>query len=497
MGEMLLEAVDIYKSYSGVSVLRNVQLHIRRGEVHALMGENGAGKSTLMKILTGVVKQDSGQVRYKGQPLRIQHPKEIQRLGIGIVYQEFNLLPDLTVAQNIFIGREPGARLRGFISERQLNEDAAKILQQLKLKINPRMKVSELSVAEQQMVEIAKTLSYNCELLILDEPTAALTESEIDTLFDVIHDLKAQGVAIIYISHRMNELKRIVDRVTVLRDGQYISEHLFQDTTVDKLIQEMVGRELTSKFPGKPDYSRGKKTLEVKNVSTKQLLRNISFEAYEGEILGIAGLMGAGRTELARAIFGADRMVTGEIWIQGKKVAIQTPAEGIRHGIGYITEDRKKDGLMLSINIKDNIMISNYDKYSTAGWVKENEAKRVTDHYITRLGIKAVNRNQEVGNLSGGNQQKVVLAKWLCRHTNILIFDEPTRGIDVGAKYEVYELMYELVLNGVTVIMISSELPEILGMSDRILVMAEGRITADLSAEDADQEKITHYAMNQ
>jgi ribose transport system ATP-binding protein len=496
MEDKLLEAIDICKAYSGVRVLKNVQLHIRRGEVHAIMGENGAGKSTLMKILTGVVKHDSGQIVYKGEPLRIQHPKDIQSLGIGIVYQEFNLLPELTVAQNIYIGREPSARLKGFINERLLNEDALSILKRLKLKINPRTLVSELSVAEQQMVEIAKTLSYNCELLILDEPTAALTESEIDTLFDVILDLKKQGVAIIYISHRMNELKRIVDRVTVLRDGLFIAEHLLRDTTVDLLIQEMVGRELTSKFPDRPDYTRGKKTLEIKSLSTKRLLKDINFEAFEGEILGIAGLMGAGRTELARAIFGADNMSSGEVWLNGEKLAINSPGQAIRHGIGYITEDRKKDGLMLSINIKDNIMLSNYDRYTAAGWVKEKEARKVSDHYIQRLGIKAVNWNQEVGNLSGGNQQKVVLAKWLCRHTNVLIFDEPTRGIDVGAKYEVYELMYELVKNGVTVIMISSELPEILGMSDRILVMAEGRITAELSAAEASQEMITNYAMN-
>ncbi len=496
MGEILLEARDICKSFSGVSVLRNVRLTVRRGEVHALMGENGAGKSTLMKILTGVVKQDSGQVVYKGKPLHIHHPKEIRDYGIGIVYQEFNLLPDLTVAQNIYIGREPGSSLKGFINERKLIADTRQILQRLQLKIDPQAKVSDLSVAEQQMVEISKALSYNCELLIMDEPTAALTESEIDTLFEVISDLRAQGVAIIYISHRMNELKRIVDRVTVMRDGQFVAENRFEDTNVDELIQQMVGRQLVSKFPDKPHYARGDLTLEVKHLAKRGVLHDISFEAYQGEILGIAGLMGAGRTELARAIFGADRVDGGEIRVRGEKVALRSPRQAIRRGIGYITEDRKKDGLMLSLNIKENIIVANYDQLSKAGWMMDKEASRVSDKFMQRLGIKAVNRNQEAGNLSGGNQQKVVLAKWLCRNTNLIIFDEPTRGIDVGAKYEVYQLMFELVRNGVTVIMISSELPEILGMCDRILVMAEGRITADLPAAEADQEKITHYAMN-
>lgn len=495
MNEVLLEAREICKSYNGVGVLHNVRLTVRKGEVHALMGENGAGKSTLMKILTGAVKQDSGQVIYRGQELHIRHPMEIRNHGIGIVYQEFNLLPQLTVAQNIFIGREPGSRLKGFINERKLIAEARAILQRLQLNIDPQAMVSELSVAEQQMVEIAKSLSYSCELLIMDEPTAALTDSEIDTLFGVIADLRAQGVAIIYISHRMNELNRIVDRVTVLRDGQFVAEHRLKETTEDQLIQQMVGRQLVSKFPDKPDYTRGEAMLEIKRLQRRGVLNDISFTAYRGEILGISGLMGAGRTELARAIFGADPIDAGEIAVGGRKTVVNSPQAAIRVGIGYITEDRKKDGLMLPLSIKENIIVASYDELSSIGWMKEKKAETVSDHFMRRLGVKAVDRNQTVAHLSGGNQQKVVLAKWLCRNAKIVIFDEPTRGIDVGAKYEVYQLMYELVLGGAAVIMISSEMPEILGMCDRILVMAHGRITADLPAAEADQETIARYAM--
>ncbi len=495
MEDVLLCAEGICKSYSGVTVLDHVGLRIRKGEVHALLGENGAGKSTLMKILTGVVKQDEGSIIYRGEPLMIHHPKEIQKYGIGIVYQEFNLLPDLTVAENIFIGREPESRLKGFINDRELNIRAKEILERLHCEIEPTQKVGGLSVAQQQMVEIAKALSYQCELLIMDEPTAALTDHEIEVLFAIIRQLRQEGVAIIFISHRLSDLDAIVDKVSVLRDGRFIAEHVYQPSLKDRLIREMVGRDLVQKFPPKPHYERGSCTLRARNLCTK-VLKNISFEAYQGEILGIAGLMGAGRTELARALFGADDIVSGEVELLGKKQAVRSPAQAIRLGLGYITEDRKRDGLMLEQSLKENILLSSYERFTRLGMVRDHAADQEADRYIRMLNVRTTGRAQRAGRLSGGNQQKVVLAKWLCRESKVLILDEPTRGIDVGAKYEIYELMYRLVQDGTTVIMISSELPEILGMSDRVLVMSEGRITAELRTEEADQDMILKYAMS-
>ena len=496
MGEYLLETQGISKSFSTVKVLSDINLKVRKGEIHALLGENGAGKSTLMKILTGVLEADEGTILYRGKPLKINHPREIHDHGIGIVYQEFNLLPDLTVAENIFIGREPQMSFKGFINDSRLNKDAAQLLERLNCSsIPPSRKVDTLSVAEQQMVEIAKALSSNCELLIMDEPTAALTDSEIDTLFDIIRRLRNDGVAIIYISHRMSDLDAIVDRVTVLRDGKLISEHEYDSSIKDLLIQEMGGRELTQKFPPRPDYKRGKKTLEVKGLNAANTLYDINFDAYEGEILGIAGLMGAGRTELARAIFGADRIDSGEIRINGKVTHITSPYRAIAEGVGYITEDRKKDGLMLEQSLRGNISIASLDKFCKGGFVKDGKVDTAVDEYIGKMSIKTRGREQLVKTLSGGNQQKVVVAKWLCRESRILILDEPTRGIDVNAKYEIYELMYQLVLQGVTIIMISSELPEVIGMSDRVLVMCEGRITGELGREELEQDRILKYAM--
>lgn len=361
--------------------------------------------------------------------------------------------------------------------------------------ISPTRKVGTLSVAEQQMVEIAKALSSNCELLIMDEPTAALTDSEIDILFDIVRKLKHEGVAIIYISHRMSDLDAIVDRVTVLRDGKLISEHEYDSSIKDLLIQEMVGRELTQKFPPRPDYKRGKKTLEVQGLNIANTLYDINFDAYEGEILGIAGLMGAGRTELARAIFGADKIDSGEIRINGTVKHITSPYKAISEGVGYITEDRKKDGLMLEQTLRGNISIASLDKFCKGGFVKDGLVDEAVEQYIRKMRIKTRGMDQLVKTLSGGNQQKVVVAKWLCRESEILILDEPTRGIDVNAKYEIYELMYQLVLQGVTIIMISSELPEVIGMSDRVLVMCEGRMTGELGREELEQDRILKYAM--
>ncbi|MGV9769444.1 sugar ABC transporter ATP-binding protein [Microbacterium sp. NPDC003461] len=495
-GDVLLTAKGITKAYGGVQALSDGQLTLRRGEVHAVMGENGAGKSTLMKILTGSVSADSGEVVYKGEPLTATKPQDVRAAGISIVYQEFNLLPDLSVAQNVLIGREPASRIPGFISERTLRGEVEELFERIGVTVDPSRRVGELSVAEQQMVEIAKALSTSCELLILDEPTAALTDSEIDALFRVIRDLRAQGVAIVYISHRMSELVRIVDRVTVMRDGAFVAEHLLADLGMDQLIREMVGREISNQYPPRPPTDVGEATLEVRGLSTAGLLKDISFTARRGEVLGIAGLIGAGRTELARAVFGADPRTSGEVLLDGKALSIRAPHQAIAQGIGYVTEDRKSDGLMLELGVEQNILLAGYSRFSRAGFVRNRPARRAAEELVERLNIKLASLGQEAGTLSGGNQQKVVLAKWLCTRARVLIFDEPTRGIDVGAKYEIYELIFELVRQGMTVLVISSELPEVLGITDRILVMAEGRITADLVTAETSQQEITTFAMN-
>ncbi len=495
MKEVLLETESIGKSYSGNVVLRDINLIIRKGQVHALMGENGAGKSTLVKIITGVVKANSGTVTYEGKALVINHPKDIFDLGIGIVYQEFNLMPDLTVAQNIFIAREPELKIKGFLDDDKTNAMAQDILKELECEIDPERKVEELSVAEQQMVEIAKSLSYNCKLLIMDEPTAALTDNEIQVLFKIIRKLRDKGVAIIYISHRMSDLDEIVDTVSVLRDGYLISTRPYNPQIKELLIREMVGRDLTQQFPPKPDYNRGDVTLEVENLNSGKRLHNISFKAYKGEILGIAGLMGAGRTEMMRAIFGAYYKSSGTVKVNGREVHIRSPKEAIREGIAYLTEDRKKDGLFLGLSIKENIISSSYDAFTRRGFVNDGRAEEAVLKYAEKMSIKMHGSRQAAGTLSGGNQQKVMVAKWLCNHAQIVIFDEPTRGIDVKSKYEIYELMYELVQKGVTIIMISSEMPEILGMSDRILVMKDGGISGELNKAEATQEKILQFEM--
>lgn len=494
MKEVLLETKSIGKSYSGNAVLRDVDLTIRKGEVHALMGENGAGKSTLVKIITGVVKANSGTITYEGNPLVVNHPKDIFDLGIGIVYQEFNLMPDLTVAQNIFIAREP-QRVKGFLDDSRTNAMARDILKELECEIDPERKVEELSVAEQQMVEIAKSLSYNCKLLIMDEPTAALTDNEIHVLFRIIRKLREKGVAIIYISHRMSDLDEIVDTVSVLRDGYLISTRSYDPQIKELLIREMVGRDLTQQFPPRPDYRRGEITLEVENLNSGKRLHDISFKAYKGEILGIAGLMGAGRTEMMRAVFGAYYKSSGTVKVKGREVRIRNPQEAICAGIAYLTEDRKKDGLFLGLSIKENIISSSYDAFTRRGFINDGEAEASVFKYAEKMSIKMHSSGQAAGTLSGGNQQKVMVAKWLCNHAEIVIFDEPTRGIDVKSKYEIYELMYELVKEGVTIIMISSEMPEILGMSDRILVMKDGSISGELDKAEATQEKILQCEM--
>ncbi len=490
----LLDVRGISKSFPGVKALDSVNLEVRKGEVHVLLGENGAGKSTLMKILSGVYHPDAGVITYKGKPVVFRNATESQKAGISIIYQELNLIPHLTVAQNIFIGKEP-VKWGLTIDSDAMNRDAAKLLERLNTRIDPRTQVRKLPVSKQQMVEVAKALSYDSDILIMDEPTSALTESEIEELFSVIRGLRAQGVGIIYISHRLEELKEIADRVTVFRDGRYISTDDFRDLTMDEIVRRMVGRDMDNKFPVKKARPADRVILEVRGLRRRGERETASFTVRAGEILGVAGLMGAGRTELARAIFGADPSDAGDILVNGEPVKIRTPIDAIRNGIGYLSEDRKTFGLALTMQVKDNITMAYLDEVSSrSGRIRKDMEKSVSERFVRDLGIKTPSIAQIVKNLSGGNQQKVVIAKWLFRNANVLIFDEPTRGIDVGAKYAIYELMDQLAAAGKAIIMISSELPEVLGMSDRIMVMCQGGITGIMDRAGATQEKILQYA---
>lgn len=486
----LLRMEHITKVFPGVKALSDVSLTLREGEVHALCGENGAGKSTLMKVLSGVYHAEEGEIYVDGSKVQIEDTNAARKLGINIIFQEFNLCPHLTIADNIWMDRQP--KKLGFVDDKKLMEKTASILDELGLNLSPKRLVRTLSVAEQQMVEIAKAMSYNSRILVLDEPTAALTDSEIDKLFAIILKLKQQGVGMFYISHRLEELERITDRISVIRDGQYIGTDDFNMITIDDIVAKMVGRELNDKFP---IYQRniGPVVIEADNIKNKKVdVEHVEIRA--GEIVGLAGLMGAGRTELARALFGADATESMTLKLDGESVKINQVKDAIRNGIGYITEDRKKDGLALNMDIEKNINLAHIPQLCTKFFVDEKEANRNADEFIESLKIKTPGKRQKVGNLSGGNQQKVVLAKWLCNEIKVLIFDEPTRGIDVGAKYEVYELMNQLSDKGVAILMISSELPEILGMSDRILVMHDGKISGELNREEANQEIILKYA---
>ncbi|UYM18249.1 sugar ABC transporter ATP-binding protein [Endozoicomonas euniceicola] len=493
MSDVLLEMKKITKRFPGVLALNRVDFDLYRGEVHALLGENGAGKSTLMKILSGVCQKDEGEIIFKGSPVIIDGPLAARNLGISIIHQEFNLCSHLTVAQNIFIGREH--RKGWFLDENRQNRAAADLLESLNLAIAPDRLVSTLTVAQQQMVEIAKALSFNSGILIMDEPTAALTDSEIDCLFRVMNRLRDQGVGIIYISHRLEELAIIADRATVMRDGEYVNTVNYKASTLDELICMMVGRELDNLFPPRQPVTSDQVALSVKNLCREGVLDAVSFDLYRGEILGFSGLMGAGRTELARAIFGADPIDSGEITLGRRQLMNHSVEEAIEAGVGYLTEDRKLEGLALGLSVQANTMLSNYPKYaSVPGVINEKKVSSVAEKLSRRLRIKTPSLKQLAGNLSGGNQQKIIIARWLCRESDIFIFDEPTRGIDVSARYEIYELMNELVQQGKSIIMISSELPEIIGLSDRILVMRHGRITGELSREQASQKSILKYA---
>ncbi|XOK59433.1 sugar ABC transporter ATP-binding protein [Paenibacillus elgii] len=493
MTTYLLEMNDISKSFPGVRVLDQVTFNLTGGEVHALMGENGAGKSTLMKILGGIHRRDGGTVILKGTPCEIASPSMAQSLGIAMIHQELNLIPHLTVMENIFLGREFTYGRSGMINWGKMRQESVRFLSQLGLSIDPGIIAGELSVGQQQMIEIAKALSMNAEILVLDEPTAALTDREIEALFTVIESLKAKGVGMIYISHRMEEIFRICDRVTVMRDGHTVGTDRVADTNIDKLVKMMVGREIKDRFP-KIDVAVGEPKLEINGLSLPGKLQDISFAVRSGEIVGIAGLMGAGRTELAKALFGVTPARQGEIRVDGRPVAIRKPVDAIRAGIALVTEDRKDEGLLLNLSVKDNISLPNLKDVSSFGFVSSSKETGISDRLISQLLIKTPNGEQKVSSLSGGNQQKVVIGKWLETNPQVFILDEPTRGVDIGAKKEIYDLMNQLVSRGVAILMISSELPEVLGMSDRILVMHEGRIAGEFARGEATQEKIMHCA---
>jgi ribose transport system ATP-binding protein len=493
--DILLRMEGIYKSFPGVQALSDAKFELRRGEVHALVGENGAGKSTLMKILGGIYHKDAGHIYLEGQEVEIPDPRTAQHLGISIVHQELNLMPHLTVAQNIFIGREPRAKVSFVLDDKTTNQRTERLFKMLNLQLDPNTKVADLTVAKQQMVEIAKALSINAKILVMDEPTAALTDTEIEELFTVIRQLRSQGVGVIHISHRLEELKQISDRVTVMRDGKYIDTLLTQEAPINKIISLMVGRIIYESAPELPETPNQEVVLEVRNLNRGRVLRDVNFSLKKGEILGFAGLIGAGRTEVARAIFGADSFDTGEIYIKGKKVHLKSPRDAVKHGIGYLSEDRKRYGLTLGMTVDENIVLASLRYFMRLfGWVDQPKALSVSSEMVKKINIKTPGLQQKVKFLSGGNQQKVIVGKWLTADTEILIFDEPTRGIDVGAKSEVYKLLNDLIHQGKSIIMISSELPEILRMSHRVLVMCEGRITGELSAAEATQENIMHFA---
>jgi ribose transport system ATP-binding protein len=492
MNEIIVSMKDICKNFPGVKALDHVHFELRSGEVMALLGENGAGKSTLMKVLSGVYTRDEGTLEIFGKEYGDLTPKQAQEVGVAIIHQELNMCRHLTVAENMFLGREIKGKLA--LNNAKMEAEAKRILDDLKIDIDPRQTVGDLPVSKQQMVEIAKALSINAKILIMDEPTSALTAREIEDLFRIIKKLKAEGKGIVYISHRLEELQHIVDRVTIMRDGQYITSMNFADATMDQIIANMVGREIKEKFP-RVECEKGKKVFEVKNLNAGRMVRDINFSVYEGEIVGFAGLMGAGRTETTRAIFGADEKESGEIYVDGKEVSINCPMDAIKNGVVLAPEDRKKDGLCTKLSIRHNLALPNLDLVcNKLGVVLTEKENALCDKAVSDLKIKTPNVEIDAGNLSGGNQQKVVVGKWLARNSRVVIFDEPTRGIDVGAKVEIYNLMNELKKQGIAVMFVSSEMPEVMGIADRIIVMCDGRITGEVMAKETTQNEILTLA---
>lgn len=488
----ILHMKGITKTFPGVRALDDVSIKVLPGEVHGIVGENGAGKTTLMKILTGVYQADAGQIEFKGHPVHIPNPRAAQLLGISIIHQELAVLPEMSVAENIFLGREPVGALNA-IRWTELYRQTEALLRRLGIELSPRLQVGQLTIAQQQMVEIAKALSLNADLLVMDEPTSALTERETEILFKLIAQLKSQNVTIIYISHRMEEIFRICDQVTVMRDGQHVATKPIGELTPEEVVRLMVGRRITDIYPP-PGKGRGALKLEARDFHRPPRIKNINLRLYTGEILGLAGLVGSGRTDLARAIFGVDPVERGELWIDGKPVQIRSPQDAMNLGIGLVPEDRKSQGLFSAMTVRQNVVIARLKELARLGFVDYRKARDETQRFVEELDIRTPTIEQLVHNLSGGNQQKVIIARWLGRSPSILILDEPTRGIDVGAKAEIHALMRRLADNGMAIMMISSDLPEVLGVSDRILVMREGEIVAEFDRDKATQDQIMWYA---
>ncbi|MFC0561240.1 sugar ABC transporter ATP-binding protein [Halalkalibacter alkalisediminis] len=492
---------SINKSFSGVQVLKNVNIELYKGEVHALMGENGAGKSTLMKIMAGVYQpdRDSGKIVYKGNEERWNNPMEARNKGISVIHQEISLSPNLSIGENILMGTKFKKNKLGLVKWNEIYETADRVLKSIGSSLNPKANVSTLSVAQQQMVEIARALSFNSEILIMDEPTASLTDKEIEKLFGIIEELKKKGVAIVYISHRMDEIFKISDRLTVLRDGNWIKSGPISETSPDNLVKLMVGRELSDLFvkERKQETIRPKDevpALELQGISDKNLVDNVSLKLYPGEIVGLAGLVGAGRTELIRTIFGLSKLQEGRILLDGEDVQINNPIEAMKLGIAHVPESRKEQGLLPNLSVKENILMAQLPTYRKYRLLQTKRMDHDAERYIKELGVKTASKEQNVMGLSGGNQQKVVIAKWLSISPKVLLLDEPTRGVDIGAKTEIHKIICKLADQGLAVLMVSSELPEVLGVSDRILVMHEGKLRAELSREEATQEKIMYFA---
>ena len=492
MGEKIVSLLGICKSFPGVKALDNVSFELRAGEVMALLGENGAGKSTLVKILSGVYTRDAGEMEIFGRMYGDLSPKQAQDAGIAIIHQELNMCGHLSVAENIFLGREKTRN--GILSNAEMEAEAAKLLDELKIDIAPDQVVRELTISKQQMVEIAKALSINAKILIMDEPTSSLTSKEIDDLFRIIRALKAEGRGIIYISHRLDELAQIADRVTIMRDGRYITSMNYADTTVNEIITHMVGREIKEKFPRAP-HKRGREIFAVKNLNAGHMVRNVSFSLYEGEIVGFAGLIGAGRTETTRAIFGIDPKENGKIMLDGKELDIACPMDAIKAGVVLAPEDRKKDGLCVKLSVRDNLALPNLDLLCNGfGVINRRKENELCQKAVKSLSVKVSDLEADTSNLSGGNQQKVVVGKWLARNSRVVIFDEPTRGIDVAAKVEIYNIINSLKQQGIAVMFVSSEMPEVLGFADRIIVMCDGRITGDVMTGETSQNEILTLA---
>ena len=489
MADLLLEMRGITKQFPGVLALDDVSLDLREGEVHCLLGENGAGKSTLMKILAGAQPADAGDILIGGRPAAVTSPARARELGVSMIYQEFNLSPFLSVAENIFLGREPRVGKTPFIDGARLRRDAEEVLRHMGVTLDVRLPVNRLSVAQMQMVEIAKAVSVNARILVMDEPSATLTDHELASLFTLIGELRGRGMGILYISHRLEEVFQIGDRATVMRDGRHVATRDVAGLTREDIIRMMVGRELTEEFP-KVSLPRGAERLRVEGLTREGLFSDVGFSLHAGEIVGLTGLVGSRRTEVVRAIFGADRPSAGRVFVDGREVAVSSPRDAIAHGVGLLTEDRKNQGLVLGMSVRENITLANLGALVRGIFVKGGAERRVAEDFVRELQIKTPSVEQAVQLLSGGTQQKVVLARWLFTNAGILMFDEPTRGVDVGAKTEIFRLMNALLERGAAVLMVSSELPEVLGMCDRILVMHEGRLAGELSRAEATQERI-------